>query len=236
MTICTLGYGGRIKEDILSLLRSADPLPGEIRHFHFPGFYYTTKMKINKNKTRFSSVSPAFVGPYVPFAPVSRAERQRCSRTALSEVTHDLWLSTLKAPFGLPALLHQYVACRISFSLGLFSYKLIMKQMKLHTTHRVLSKGATHRLLSKDPFRVSFYPYLIGGPFTPAPPPPPSSRMSRQRQVACRIAVRLVPPLSPGTPHTSPLRDSWSLQHRSHHRHSWPSMAMMQQSLQTTTR
>jgi hypothetical protein len=41
MTICTLGYGGRIKEDILSLLRSADLLPGEIAHFHFPGFYYT---------------------------------------------------------------------------------------------------------------------------------------------------------------------------------------------------
>ena len=63
-------------------------------------------MKINKNKTYFSSVSPAFVGPYVPLAPVSRAERQRCTRTALSEVTHDLWLSTPKAvPRLWPSLL-----------------------------------------------------------------------------------------------------------------------------------
>jgi len=97
MTIYTLGHDGRFKEDILSLLRSANLLPGKIVHFHFPGFYYTTKMKTKKNKTRYSSVSPAFVGPYVPLAPVSRAERQRCSRTALSEVTHDLWLPTPKA-------------------------------------------------------------------------------------------------------------------------------------------
>jgi len=50
MTIYTLGHDGRFKEDILSLLRSANLLPGKIVHFHFPGFYYTPKMKIKKKQ------------------------------------------------------------------------------------------------------------------------------------------------------------------------------------------
>ena len=54
-------------------------------------------MKINKNKTQFSSVSPAFAGSYVLLGPVFWSERQRCSRTAFSEVRIDLWLPTPKA-------------------------------------------------------------------------------------------------------------------------------------------
>jgi len=75
--------------------------------------------------------------------------------------------------------------------------------MKKHTAHRVLPQGAALRLLSKDPFRVSFYPYLIGGQFTPMPPPsfkshvaPKASRMSHSLQAG--------PPSLPGDPSRLP--------------------------------
>jgi hypothetical protein len=50
------------------------------------------------------------------------------------------------------------VLSAISFSLVLFSYQLIMYQMKKHTAYRVFPQGAAPRLLWKDLFRVSFYP------------------------------------------------------------------------------
>jgi hypothetical protein len=57
------------------------------------------------------------------------------------------------------------------------------------TTHH--APRSTPRSRPQAPFQgslqgVLLHPHQVGGPFTPAPPPPPSSRMSRQRQVACR--------------------------------------------------
>ena len=98
--------------------------------------------------------------------------------TASLKATADKGSHDHRRPPFQPVNLAGHGFTPISFSFGLFSYNLIMNQMKQHTTHRVLPQGATHRLLSKDPFRVSFYPSPSRRPVYP--------RAATLLQVACR--------------------------------------------------